>query len=92
MAHLGKLRAHGKMSQPAQEHGENPKKEIDQPETYESGLHMTIIGTFQENPAVYMRSPFVHLFGERPNHSKAKDRKYLDQKSVQGGREKKKEW
>ena len=73
------------MGQPAQKHGENPKKEIHQPETYESEN----IDIFQEQfetdqTVVFMRSPFIHLLRERPNQSKAEDGKYLAQKSGQG--------
>ena len=39
ITNLGKLRAHREMSHPAKEHGENPQKEINQPETYESDVH-----------------------------------------------------
>ena len=73
------------MGQPAQKHGENPKKEIHQPETYESEN----IDIFQEQfetdqTVVFMRSPFIHLLRERTNQSKAEDGKYLAQKSGQG--------
>ena len=39
MTYLGKFRAHREMGHPAKKHGENPQKEINQPEIYQSEVH-----------------------------------------------------